>query len=128
MVIGSPLWKTYGFGHHGLLPALFLVWAVCWGCAPTHEVSVPATLEQNDFERYFPAIYGDYLTWKPNKAIAVALGADGRFAFGYSQSRRSEQSAIDAALLECGKRAGWRNIKVPCMIYAVNNKKVIGQE
>jgi len=79
---------------------------------------------ENDFDRYFPEILGDYLTYSKHKAIAVARGSDGRFVFAYSVAQRSVDGARMRAESECQKRAGWFGIDGQCMLSAVDNNIV----
>jgi len=95
------------------------------GCTPAREiVTQPDVSASSDFDRYFPAILGDYLSYKTPKAIAVARGPDGRFAFAYRIMAGSRDAAVERAMDECRKRAGWLGIEAPCKLYAVDNEVV----
>ena len=57
---------------------------------------------------YLRNLKGDYENWDDHKALAFAVDSEGRFEMGYAASARTAELASERALLECGRRAGWR--------------------
>ncbi len=84
------------------------------GCASSKSSSIL----DNSFE--------EYKTYNSHKAMAVAMGNDGRYAMGYSSDYSSQDRANKRAIKQCtdtnNKSANKVNAK--CKIYAIGNEIV----
>jgi len=70
--------------------------------------------------------YSKYKTLESNKAMAVAIGADKRYAVGYAFEYKSQEKANAEALKRCEASNSKAKIKVDtaCKLFAVGDKVV----
>ena len=118
-----PQTRSLHFPHRITL-LILLSPMLLFACSRTQQVAVVEEAQTSCFEAYFPAIFGDYLSYPTHKALAVARSADGRFVFAYRTTQRSKERAISATLDECHKRSRWLGLGVDCEVYAVDNEFV----
>lgn len=76
------------------------------------------------FGKAYPNIVAKYKKLEPNKALAVAMDANGAYAFGYGSNYNSIKQAKRRALKECRTRREKLKVHHPCKLYMVNNKRV----
>lgn len=71
-------------------------------------------------------IYNEYKTFSPNKAMAVIISADKRFASGYSFEFASQDKANTEALKRCNtsNTKSKNKISGECKLYAIGDKIV----
>jgi len=70
--------------------------------------------------------FEEYKTYKSNKAMAVAMDKDGRYAIGYSSEYSSQKRANKRAIDQCTNANNNSEYKVnaKCEIYAINDEIV----
>jgi hypothetical protein len=70
--------------------------------------------------------FEEYKAYKSHKAMAVAMGNDGRYAIGYSSDYSSQDGANKRAIKQCtdinNKSAS--KVNAECKIYAIDNEIV----
>lgn len=76
------------------------------------------------FGKAYPNVMARYKKLKPNKALAVAMDADGAYAFGYGHNYSSIKKAKRIALKQCKMANEKYKVYHPCKLYMVNNRKV----
>jgi hypothetical protein len=70
--------------------------------------------------------FEEYKTYNSHKAMAVAMGNDGRYAMGYSSDYSSQDGANKRAIKQCtdaNNKSAYK-VKAECEIYAIDNEIV----
>lgn len=68
--------------------------------------------------------FEEYKTYKSNKAMAVAMGDDGRYAMGYAYDYVSQDRANARAIKLCtdaNNQTEGNKVDAECKIYAIDN-------
>ena len=76
------------------------------------------------FEKRFPDIYGQYTSFQSQKALAVAWGSNGGYAYGYGYGAKTIKEAKEQAMFQCNARRKVYQLDTECEIYMVNDRKV----
>ena len=86
------------------------------GCASSNNVD--SSILDKSFE--------EYKTYNSHKAMAVAMGDDGRYAIGYSSDYSSQDGANNRAIKQCNdvNNKSASKINAECEIYAIDNEIV----
>ena len=66
----------------------------------------------------------EYSEYQEYKALSLAVGSKGKYAYGYSNGQPNQKKAIDRALHECQKRLTIYKVDSDCKLYAIGNKVV----
>ena len=86
--------------------------------APPPETQPPAIPAE------FLKAYKDYAARSGNKAIALALDTDGRFAYAAIAGPATQKEASDEAISDCTRFRTQSGIKASCRLYAIGDKVV----
>ena len=105
-----------------LVPIALAVMVGFNGCTTSKNTNVPVvhdTVDTSGLDGFFQ----DYLMYRSYKAMAVAMGDDGRYAMGYSLDYSSQNSANDRAIQQCinSNNTADYPVDAQCEIYAIGN-------
>jgi hypothetical protein len=71
--------------------------------------------------------FEEYKTYNSHKAMAVAMGDDGRYAMGYSYDYSSQNKANERAIKQCNDandQSSANKVTAKCELYAIDNDLV----
>ncbi len=70
--------------------------------------------------------FEEYKTYNSHKAMAVAMGNDGRYAMGYSSDYSSQDRANKRAIKQCTdtNNKSANKVNAQCKLYAIDNELV----
>jgi hypothetical protein len=74
------------------------------------------------FRREFRVAFQEYRQFEPEKALALARGEDGRWAYGYARGHESQMQAVNAAEEQCERRRARYGVEANCQTYAVGSE------
>lgn len=74
------------------------------------------------FEQKFRMVFAQYRQYEAEKALALANGEDGNWAYGFARGQESQMQAINAAKEQCERRRARYNVQAQCQTYAVGSE------
>lgn len=92
--------------------------ALAAGCGSSGQ----AREEEQAFKRKFRTVFAQYRQYETEKALALANGEDGNWAYGYARGQESQMQAVNAAKEQCERRRARYNVQAQCQTYAVGNE------
>jgi hypothetical protein len=88
------------------------------------QAAAPPETQPPAIPAEFLKAYKDYAARSGNKAIALALDANGRFAYGAIAGLATQKEASDEAISDCTRFRTQSGIRASCRLYAIGDKVV----
>jgi hypothetical protein len=88
------------------------------GCAGGDQ----AREAEQAFRRSFRVAFERYQRYEPSKALVLAHGDGGQWAYGYARDQNGQMQAINAAKQRCRRERARYGVEAPCRTYAIGDE------